>query len=139
MGHLGLTPQSVNQFGGNKVQARTITAVDRLVADAQRLEAAGVFALVLEAVPTDAARRVTDSVTVPTIGIGAGPHCDGQVLVSSEMLGMSSGPHPRYAKLYANLRGEVLKATKVFLDEVAARAYPAREQSYDWPVKDAPA
>jgi 3-methyl-2-oxobutanoate hydroxymethyltransferase len=134
MGHLGLTPQSVNQFGGNKVQARTITAVDRLIADAQALETAGVFAIVLEAVPTEAARRVTDSVTVPTIGIGAGPHCDGQVLVSSEMLGMTSGPRPRYAKLYANLRDDVLKAAKMFVDEVAVHAYPASEQSYNWPV-----
>jgi 3-methyl-2-oxobutanoate hydroxymethyltransferase len=134
MGHLGLTPQSVNRFGGNKVQARTRAAVERLVIDAQSLEAAGVFAMVLEAVPTDAAKRVTDSVRVPTIGIGAGPHCDGQVLVSSEMLGLTAGPRPRYAKLYANLRAEVVNAAKVFVDEVALGAYPAHEQSYDWPI-----
>jgi 3-methyl-2-oxobutanoate hydroxymethyltransferase len=135
MGHLGLTPQSVNRFGGNKVQARTNPAVERLVADAQSLEAMGVFAIVLEAVPTEAAKRVTESVSVPTIGIGAGRHCDGQVLVSSEMLGMTSGSRPRYAKLYGNLREEVVNAAKVFVDEVALRVYPSREQSYEWPIK----
>lgn len=135
MGHLGLTPQSVNHFGGNKVQARTTTAADRLVEDAKALEAAGVFAIVLEAVPSEAARRVTTSLAVPTIGIGAGPDCDGQVLVSSEMLGLTSGPRPRYAKLYANLREEVLNAAKSFVGEVAGRAYPAAEQSYNWQLK----
>jgi 3-methyl-2-oxobutanoate hydroxymethyltransferase len=135
MGHLGLTPQSFNQFGGNKVQARTNAAVDQLIKNAEGLEAAGVFALVLEAVPSEAARRVTESLRVPSIGIGAGPHCDGQVLVSSEMLGLSSGARPRYAKLYANLRDDIVHAAKVFVEEVALRSYPDPEHSYDWTIK----
>lgn len=134
MGHLGLTPQSFNQFGGNKVQARTNAAVEQLVKNAQGLERAGIFAVVLEAVPTEAARRVTETLSVPSIGIGAGPHCDGQVLVSSEMLGLSSGPRPRYAKLYANLRDDIVHAAKDFVDEVALRSYPDREHSYDWTI-----
>lgn len=135
MGHLGLTPQSFNQLGGNKVQARSNTAVDQLVKNAVDLEAAGVFALVLEAIPSEAAKRVTESLRIPTIGIGAGPHCDGQVLVSSEMLGLSSGTHPKYAKLYANLYGDIVLAARAFIDEVARRSYPDPEHSYDWAIK----
>jgi 3-methyl-2-oxobutanoate hydroxymethyltransferase len=136
MGHLGLTPQSYHQFGGNKVQARTEVAVQRLVEDALALEAAGAFALVLEAVPNDAARRVTEALTtMATIGIGAGPHCDAQVLVTTEMLGFSTGPRPRYAKAYADLRTTVVDAVRCFVDEVASGAYPSREQSYDWALR----
>jgi len=135
MGHLGLTPQSVNATGGYKVQARTHEAADRLLSDAKELEAAGVCALVLEAVPTEVARRVTESLDVPTIGIGAGPHCDGQVLVSTEMLGLTSGPSPRFAKKYADLRSEIATAAKSFADEVATGAYPDHEHSYDWELR----
>ena len=135
MGHLGLTPQSFNKFGGNKVQARTRSAVDELVDAAQRLEAAGAFAIVLEAVPSEAARAVTASLGIPTIGIGAGTQCDGQVLVSSEMLGLSGGHRPRYAKLYADLRTEIVTAARNFIDEVASRSYPDREHSYEWAIK----
>jgi 3-methyl-2-oxobutanoate hydroxymethyltransferase len=135
MGHLGLTPQSFHQLGGHKVQARTQSAVEQLVENARRLEAAGVFAIVLEAVPTEAARRVTEAVGVPTIGIGAGPHCDGQVLVSSEMLGLSSGARPRYAKLYASLHDEIVRAGRTFIEEVALREYPDVEHSYEWAIR----
>ena len=136
MGHLGLTPQSYHAFGGNKVQARTEAAVDRLVEDARRLETAGAFAVVLEAVPNEAARRVTAALTTTaTIGIGAGPHCDGQVLVSTEMLGFSAGPRPRYAKVYADLRTTVVEAAHCFAEEVASGVYPSREQSYDWALR----
>ena len=135
MGHLGLTPQSVHVLGGNKVQARTEEAVGRLRADAQRMEAAGACALVLEAVPSDAARQVTEALAIPTIGIGAGPHCDGQVLVSTEMLGLSAGPRPRFAKQYADLRGQVASAAKEFADEVARGVYPDHEHSYDWAIR----
>jgi 3-methyl-2-oxobutanoate hydroxymethyltransferase len=135
MGHLGLTPQSIHKFGGNKVQARTEAAVDGLVDAARRLEAAGVFALVLEAVPVEAAKRVTESIGVPTIGIGAGPYCDGQVLVSSEMLGLSDGQRPRYAKLYADLHSEIVRAGKEFVEEVSTGRYPDLEHSYNWAVR----
>lgn len=135
MGHLGLTPQSFNAMG-NTVQARTEEAVERLVEDGRRLEAAGACALVLEAVPSAAARRVTEALAIPTIGIGAGPHCNGQVLVSTEMLGLSAGPSPRFAKRYADLRSQVAEATRRFADEVATGAYPDPEHSYDWAIKD---
>jgi 3-methyl-2-oxobutanoate hydroxymethyltransferase len=135
MGHLGLTPQSYHQLGGNKVQARTELAAERLLDDARRLEAAGAFAVVLEGVPSEAGRRVTESLSVPTIGIGAGPHCDGQVLVSSEMLGLSTGPRPRFAKTYASLREEVIRAARAFTDEVSSGAYPDPEHSYDWALR----
>jgi len=137
MGHLGLTPQSFNAMG-NTVQARTEEAVERLVADARRLEAAGACALVLEAVPSEAARRVTASLTIPTIGIGAGPHCDGQVLVSTEMLGLSAGPSPKFAKRYADLRAQVAVAARRFADEVGAGTYPDPQHSYDWAIKEDP-
>ena len=136
MGHLGLTPQSYHALGGNRVQAHTQEAVSQLVDDAVCLERAGAFALVLEAVPTEAARRVTEAVAIPTIGIGAGPHCDGQVLVSTEMLGLSAGPRPRYAKVYADLRGEITRAVRSFIDEVATGLYPAREHAYNWSIKE---
>ncbi len=134
MGHLGLTPQSLHALGGNKVQARSEAGVARLLSDARRLEDAGVCSLVLEAVPTEAARQVTEALTIPTIGIGAGPHCDGQVLVSTEMLGLSAGPSPRFAKRYADLRGQVARAATTFAAEVATGAYPDHEHSYDWAI-----
>lgn len=135
MGHLGLTPQSFHKLGGNKVQARTGTEVDHLIEEAKRLEAAGAFAIVLEAVPVEAARRVTEALQIPTIGIGAGPYCDGQVLVSTEMLGLSSGRRPRYAKLYAGLRAEIIRASTQFLEEVKAGTYPGSEYAYDWALR----
>lgn len=135
MGHLGLTPQSVHATGGYRVQARTHEDVERLLGDAGDLEAAGACALVLEAVPTEAARRVTAALSVPTIGIGTGPHCDGQVLVSTEMLGLTAGPRPRFAKRYADLRSEVARAARAFADEVGAGTYPGHEHSYDWALR----
>ncbi|HUZ77701.1 MAG TPA: 3-methyl-2-oxobutanoate hydroxymethyltransferase [Chloroflexota bacterium] len=136
MGHLGLTPQAYHQLGGNKVQARTRDAADRLVEDAQALEEAGAFALVLEAVPTEAARRVTAALGIPTIGIGAGPYCDGQVLVSTEMLGLKGGESPRFAKRYAELRGAIVDAAAAFATEVRSGAYPDATHSYNWALKE---
>lgn len=135
MGHLGLTPQSIHATGGHRVQARTRTAVDLLIAHAHRLEAAGISALVLEAVPSAAAEEVTAALGIPTIGIGAGPHCDGQVLVGPEMLGMFGGHHPRFAKHYAQLADVATAATQAFKDDVAAGRYPDHEASYDWEIK----
>ena len=135
MGHLGLTPQSFHQLGGNKVQARTESAVERLVEDARCLEQAGAFSVVLEAVPTLAAQRVTQALGIPTIGIGAGPHCDGQVLVSSEMLGLTDGESPKFAKRYAQLRETIAVAARAFADEVGSGAYPDPSHSYNWAIR----
>jgi 3-methyl-2-oxobutanoate hydroxymethyltransferase len=137
IGHLGLTPQSVHVQGRNRIQARTQTAVDRLVADARALEGVGASAIVLEAVPNEAARRVTEALSIPTIGIGAGPHCDAQVLISTEILGLSAGPRPRFAKLYADLRAEIARAAATVLEEVRSGAYPEPEHCYDWEIKPA--
>jgi 3-methyl-2-oxobutanoate hydroxymethyltransferase len=109
--------------------------VARLLDDATRVEAAGACALVLEAIPSEAARRVTEALEIPTIGIGAGPHCDGQVLVSTEMLGLTEGPGPRFAKRYADLRTQVASAARTFAEEVANGTYPDHEHSYDWAIR----
>ncbi len=130
MGHLGLTPQSVNQFGGFKVQARDEAAAGRLVADARALADAGAFAIVLEGVPNDVAAEATAAIDVPTIGIGAGPATDGQVLVWHDLLGLTSGRLPRFVKQYANLRSEIAGAIKAFQSEVADGEYPAPEHTY---------
>lgn len=130
MGHLGLTPQSVHQFGGYRVQGRTDEQAHQLVKDAKSLEAAGAFAVVLEAVPSDVAKEVTDSLEIPTIGIGAGPHCDGQVLVFHDFLGITPGKLPRFVKRYANLGDEIRAAAEAYASEVAEGVYPGPEHSY---------
>jgi 3-methyl-2-oxobutanoate hydroxymethyltransferase len=130
MGHLGLTPQSVHAMGGYLVQARSEEEADRLLSDAMSLEKAGVFSLVLEGIPAGVAKRVTELVRVPTIGIGAGPHCDGQVLVITDVLGLGAGKSPKFAKQYANLRGEIDRAARAFAAEVAAGSYPDEAHSY---------
>ncbi len=130
MGHLGLTPQSVNQLGGYRVQGRDEQAA-RVLQDAKDLEAAGVFALVLEAVPSALAGEITTSLAVPTIGIGAGPQCDGQVLVWHDFLGLTPGRAPKYVKRYAQLGDEIVRAAREFAREVSEGAYPEAEHSYD--------
>lgn len=130
MGHLGLTPQSVHQLGGYRVQGRDEEDADRLLADARALADAGAFAIVLECVPATLARRVTEALAVPTIGIGAGADCDGQVLVVNDLLGLSSGPRPRFAKAYANLRAQITDAAKAYQAEVVDGDYPAPEHTY---------
>ena len=129
MGHLGLTPQSVNQFGGYRVQGRDEQA-HQILRDAKDLEAAGIFSLVLEAVPASLASEVTASLEVPTIGIGAGPHCDGQVLVSYDMLGITGGRLPRFVKKYAALGDDIRHAATEFAHDVSIGAYPTAEHSY---------
>ena len=130
MGHLGLTPQSVHQFGGFKVQGRDAPAADRIVEDAVALAEAGSFAVVLEAVPAAVGRRVSEAIAVPTIGIGAGPHTDAQVLVWHDLLGLTSGRLPRFVKAYADLRAEISGAIKTFQSEVADGEYPGPEHTY---------
>jgi 3-methyl-2-oxobutanoate hydroxymethyltransferase len=131
MGHLGLTPQSIHQFGGYRVQGKTDEQAHRIVQEAKDLEAAGIFALVLEAVPAGVAKEVTSSLQVPTIGIGAGPDCDGQVLVWHDFLGITPGKLPRFVKKYAELGEEITKAASEFAREVAERTYPGPEHVYE--------
>ncbi len=130
MGHVGLTPQSVHQFGGFKVQGRDDAAAERIVDDAVALAQAGAFAVVLEAVPAALGRRVTEAVDVPTIGIGAGPDTDAQVLVWHDLLGLTAGRLPRFVKAYADLRAEISGAIKSFQSEVADGEYPGPEHTY---------
>jgi 3-methyl-2-oxobutanoate hydroxymethyltransferase len=129
MGHLGLTPQFVNQFGGFKVQGRGETG-DALLDDALRLQDAGLFSLVLECVPSDLGRRVTEALDIPTIGIGAGPDTDGQVLVLHDLLGLTPGPSARFVKRYADLASQMSEAVQMFAKEVAEGVYPAPEHTY---------
>ncbi|CAN5656490.1 MAG: 3-methyl-2-oxobutanoate hydroxymethyltransferase [Actinomycetota bacterium] len=129
MGHIGLTPQSVNVLG-YRVQGRETSGADRLLDDAVALAEAGAFSIVVEAVPAELGQRITGAVDVPTIGIGAGPHTDGQVLVINDVLGLSTGPHPRFAKAYADLRSVITDAVKSLSAEVASGDYPGPEHSY---------
>ncbi len=131
MGHLGLTPQSVNQLGGYRVQGRSEEGAQRLLQGAKDLEAAGVFSVVLEAVPSQVAKEITVSVGVPTIGIGAGAFCDGQVLVFHDFLGITQGKTPRFVKRYASLGADIRGAAATFAREVAEGTYPGPEHSYD--------
>ena len=130
MAHLGLTPQSVHAMGGYRVQARSEEAAERLLSDALALEKSGAFSMVLEGIPSDLARRVTESVSVPTIGIGAGPHTDGQVLVIHDLLGLGAGPPPKFVKPYANLREEIARAVHAYADDVESGAFPDEDHSY---------
>jgi 3-methyl-2-oxobutanoate hydroxymethyltransferase len=130
MAHLGLTPQSVHAIGGFRVRGRTAEAAERILADARELEEAGAFSLVLEAVPADLARTVTGALRIPTIGIGAGPHCDGQVLVLHDMLGLTAGRVPRFVKRYANLGEQAVAAMRAFARDVADGEFPAAEHTY---------
>jgi 3-methyl-2-oxobutanoate hydroxymethyltransferase len=131
MGHLGFTPQSVNALGGHRVQGRAEAAAERMLEDARALEAAGAFALVLELVPTPVAERVTRAVGIPTIGIGAGLHCDGQVLVLHDMLGLNESFHAKFLKRYADLGAGVRNAVGSFAAEVRDGRYPGPEHGYE--------
>jgi len=130
MAHLGFTPQSVHALGGPRVQGRDPNAADRLVADAQALAAAGAFALVLELVPAPLAERVTAALDIPTIGIGSGAGCDGQVLVLHDMLGLNERFKPKFLKRYADLADDVRTAVRTFADEVRSGAYPDADHSF---------
>jgi 3-methyl-2-oxobutanoate hydroxymethyltransferase len=130
MGHIGLTPQSVHAMGGFKVQGRDAEAAKALVDDALALVAAGCFSIVLEGVPDAVARMVTEAVPVPTIGIGAGPHCDGQVLVFHDLLGLEDRVLPKFVRRYASLKADAVGAIAAFADDVRARRFPADGESY---------
>lgn len=130
MGHVGLTPQSVNRLGGYRVQGRGADAAERILEDAAFLAGAGCFAIVLECVPAALAARVTAAVGVPTIGIGAGSGCDGQVLVFHDLLGLLPGPAPRFVRRYADLGRQATEAVAAFAADVRQRRFPAAENSY---------
>jgi 3-methyl-2-oxobutanoate hydroxymethyltransferase len=137
MGHIGLTPQSVNQLGGYRVQGKTAETARQLIADARALEEAGAFAVVLEVVPREIARLITESVRIPTIGIGAGPHCDIQVLVIHDLLGLAFGKMARFVRQYANLKESMTDAVTRFADDVRSGAYPSEAESYGLPAEAA--
>ena len=131
VGHIGLTPQSVHAMGGYRVQGRTESARQRLLDDARAVQDAGAFMLVLEGIPADAAREITESLSIPTIGIGAGVHCDGQVLVCNDVLGMDLSFEPRFVKRFATLQTTVMEAVEAYATEVRAASFPAAEHSFE--------
>lgn len=130
MGHLGLTPQSIHNFGGYKVQAKTADGAKKLLDDAISLQDAGVFSVVLEKIPGDLAKQVTETLNIPTIGIGAGPHCDGQILVTHDMLGLFERFKPKFVRHYAQLGEEVRKACSEYIQDVKTGDFPNESESY---------
>ena len=130
MGHIGMTPQSVHRYGGYKVQGKEREQAEALIADARALEAAGAFAVVLEAIPAGLAKQITRELTIPTIGIGAGPHCDGQVLVLFDLLGLFDEFVPKFVKPYAHLKADALQALRRYKEEVEQGKFPTDSESY---------
>ncbi len=130
MAHIGLTPQSYHQLGGYKVQGKHGDSARHLLADARAVEKAGAFAVVLEAIPAELAATITETLHIPTIGIGAGAQCDGQILVMHDMLGLSDGPHPRFVKVFSDLRAKVKEAFGAYIGEVRDGSFPAKEHTY---------
>jgi len=136
MAHVGLTPQSATMLGGFKTQGKTAAAAWRLVADAHALEDAGAMSIVLEAIPAPVAARITAELSIPTIGIGAGADCDGQVLVYHDLLGLTEGHLPRFVKRYANLSREIRDALEAYAAEVRSSAFPGEEHAYEMPAEE---
>src|SRR5271168_4795619 len=130
MGHVGLTPQSINAMGGYRVQGKTAAAAEQLIRDARAVEAAGAFAVVLEAVPRELAAQITRELRIPTIGIGAGPDCDGQILVVHDMLGLTFSPTPKFARQYANIGAMISSAVREYCDDVRQGMFPSDAESY---------
>jgi 3-methyl-2-oxobutanoate hydroxymethyltransferase len=130
MGHVGLTPQSVHAFGGFRVQGKGEDAASQILEDAKALQAAGAYAIVLEGMPADLGRRITETLDIPTIGIGAGPHCDGQVLVCYDFLGMFGDIQPKFVKRFAELGKAVVEATRAYVGEVQSGAFPDAAHSF---------
>jgi 3-methyl-2-oxobutanoate hydroxymethyltransferase len=130
MAHIGLTPQTISMLGGFKVQGKDAQAAQKIIDDALSLEDAGAFSVVLEAVPAPIAKMVTDRLTIPTIGIGAGVHCDGQVLVVHDMLGLFDRFTPKFAKRYVNLSEQIFKAFEAYIEEVVKGTFPTDQHSF---------
>jgi 3-methyl-2-oxobutanoate hydroxymethyltransferase len=131
MGHIGLTPQSIFELGGYRIQGKTAENAEKLIKQAQALEEAGAFSIVIELVPSETARKITESVGIPTIGIGAGPYCDGQVLVLHDMLGLFQDFKPKFVKRYANIREVISTAVKDYCAEVREGKFPSDEFSFE--------
>jgi 3-methyl-2-oxobutanoate hydroxymethyltransferase len=131
MAHIGLTPQSVHKFGGYQVQGRTPAAAARLMEEAKMVEEAGAFGILLESVPVKLAKEITESVGVPTIGIGAGPHCDGQVVVLHDLVGLFDRFKPKYVRRYADIKSQVLKAVQEYKQDVEGGRFPGETESYE--------
>ncbi len=130
MAHIGLTPQAIHRMGGFKVQGRTEDSANKLLREAHLVEDAGAFALILEAIPVDLAKRITEEISIPTIGIGAGPHCDGQVLVLHDVLGLFDRFVPKFVKKYANLKEDALKALVRYRKEIEEGLFPSDEHRF---------
>lgn len=130
MGHLGLQPQSIHQYGSYRERGTTPEEAEEIIKDAKILEQAGVFSIVLEKVPANLAKKVSESIQIPTIGIGAGPYCDGQILVTPDMLGLNKEFHPRFVRNYANLADTLVSAFKQYIDDVKAVQFPSEKESY---------
>jgi 3-methyl-2-oxobutanoate hydroxymethyltransferase len=130
MGHLGLTPQSIHQFGTYRTRGRSEEEAQRILQDARALQDAGVFAVVLEKIPAELAAEVTAAVDIPTVGIGAGPHCDGQILVSHDMLGLYTKFRPRFVRRYGELRNQMLEAFAHYGQDVKSGSFPSQDESY---------
>lgn len=130
MAHIGLTPQSVHRMGGYKVQGKTEKAAKKLIEDAHIIEDAGAFSLLLEAIPMNLAKRITEELSIPTIGIGAGPHCDGQILVLHDVIGLFERFVPKFVKQYANMKDDILKSVKLYREEIEKGIFPSEEQSF---------
>jgi 3-methyl-2-oxobutanoate hydroxymethyltransferase len=135
MGHIGLTPQSVHQFGGYRVQGKNFQGARQIKKDAEELQKAGVFSIVLEGIPMELAEEITNNLDVPTIGIGAGIHCDGQVLVLQDMLGLNQGFLPKYVKQFAELGSLTQSAVNEYIQSIQSGAFPADENSYHLKAK----
>ena len=135
MGHVGLTPQSVNALGGFRVQGKSADAARQLERDARAVESAGAFSVVLESVPRELAARITETLRIPTIGIGAGPDCDGQVLVFHDLVGLTMGHKPKFARQYVNLGAEISRAAEAFCRDVRASSFPSDAESFHSPAE----
>lgn len=135
MGHVGLTPQSVNAMGGFHVQGKTSDAARQVERDARAVEAAGAFAVVLESMPRELAAQITEKLHIPTIGIGAGPDCDGQVLVFHDLIGLTIGHKPKFARKYANVGAEISRAVSEYCDDVRSGRFPSDAESYHSPAE----
>lgn len=130
MAHIGLTPQSIHRMGGYKVQGKTDEAARKLIDEAHTVEDAGAFSLILEAIPMDLARKITEELSIPTIGIGGGPYCDGQVLVLHDVIGLFERFVPKFVKQYANVKNDALKALKTYREEIEKGTFPSKDQSF---------
>jgi 3-methyl-2-oxobutanoate hydroxymethyltransferase len=135
VGHIGLTPQSVHRMGGHRVQGKSFAAAEHLLEDARALEAAGISLLVLEGIPRELAAQITAELQVPTIGIGAGPECDGQILVLHDLLGLTFAPPAKFVRRYADLGGQMRAAVQQYGEDVAARRFPGDAESYHLPIE----